>query len=291
MCACAPTCPPTGRKPGVAEQTVWPPPRTRRRPGRGEARLVSWAGPREGARRPYLARRRRRIPRPGHTAAAHRRRPHGPRSHNDNRIFGQLIPLIHRFMRCARRLPALLALAAGLGRSCARPRDPHHRAGPSGDGRTGRAGLRSSTSSPWRARETPATSASRPLSKLQYVESWKGGLQPGTHLTVLQPGGTVGDMSNKTVDVCRALSPANERWCSCTGRRTARRSWGLTQGKRRCSGIRPAAGGWCAAQIGPVRISFDCVRRATAAPASQVDARERPFEELRAQVHSLAAAK
>ena len=108
----------------------------------------------------------------------------------------------------------------------------------------------------WNARHERITTAVQ----LQIVESWKGGLQPGTQLTVLQPGGTVGDVTT-TVDGMPRFTPGERTLVFLHGPTDRATVVGLTQGKRPLRRD-PTSGRWLVrARIGPVRISFDCAPR------------------------------
>ena len=138
----------------------------------------------------------------------------------------------------------------------------------------------------WNARHERITTAVQ----LQVVDSWKGGLQPGTQLTVLQPGGTVGDVTT-TVDGMPRFTPGERTLVFLHGPTDRATVVGLTQGKRPLRRD-PTSGRWMVR--GPDRAGADFIRlrpATAAAPATPVDSRERPIEELRAQVQALAAAK
>src|SRR6185312_1837956 len=66
---------------------------------------------------------------------------------------------------------------------------------------------------------------------LTVVDGWKGGLVKGTHLTVLQPGGTVGDVTT-TVDGMPQFAPGERVLVFLHGPATRATVVGLTQGKR-----------------------------------------------------------
>src|SRR3954466_3676313 len=63
------------------------------------------------------------------------------------------------------------------------------------------------------------------------VESWKGGAAPGTHVTVIQPGGTVGDLTQTVHGMTHFV--AGERAVVFLAGRPERASVvGMAQGKR-----------------------------------------------------------
>lgn len=199
--------------------------------------------------------------------------------------------MIPRIMRCARRrLPALLALAAGLGAVApARATLIMALDLPAMVDRAERIAVVDvvSVQAAWDARHERITTTIQ----LQVVEAWKGGLQPGARLTVLQPGGTVGDVTT-TVDGMPRFAPGERTLVFLHGPPDRATVVGLTQGKRPLRRD-PTSGRWMVR--GPDRAGADFVRLRPATPAvaspAVVDARERPVEELRAQVQSLAAAK
>ncbi len=124
--------------------------------------------------------------------------------------------------------------------------------------------------------------------ELAVVDGWKGDLAPGTRLTILQPGGTVGDVTT-TVDGMPRFAPGERALVFLHGPPERATVVGLTQGKRT---LRRDArtGRWMVRA--PDRAGADFVRpRAAAGTAPIFDPRERPLEELRAQVRALAASK
>ncbi len=197
--------------------------------------------------------------------------------------------MIQWIMRCARRLPALLALAAGLGAVApARATLIMALDLPAMVERAERIAVVDvvSVQAAWNARHDRITTAVQ----LQVVEAWKGGLPPGTRLTVLQPGGTVGDITT-TVDGMPRFAPGERTLVFLHGPPDRATVVGLTQGKRPMR-REPASGRWMVR--GPDRAGADFIRPpavpSTAAPPV-VDSRERPLDDLRAQVQALAATK
>ncbi|HVT08076.1 MAG TPA: hypothetical protein VHO67_11500 [Polyangia bacterium] len=194
-------------------------------------------------------------------------------------------------MRCARRrLPALVALAAALGGAAtARATLIMALDLPAMVGRAERIAVVDvlSVQAAWDARHERITTTIQ----LQVVEGWKGGLQPGAHLTVLQPGGTVGDVTT-TVDGMPRFVPGERTLVFLHGPPERATVVGLTQGKRPLR-REATSGRWMVR--GPDRAGADFVRLRSATPAvtspAVVDSRERPLDELRAQVQALAAAK
>jgi hypothetical protein len=124
--------------------------------------------------------------------------------------------------------------------------------------------------------------------ELTVVDGWKGELAPGAHLTVLQPGGTVGDVTT-TVDGMPRFAPGERALVFLHGPPDRATVVGLTQGKRPLH--RDAGTGHWLVRA-PDRAGADFVRpRNTLAAAPIFQPREQPLEELRAQVRALAAAK
>jgi len=121
---------------------------------------------------------------------------------------------------------------------------------------------------------------------LTVVDGWKGGLEKGAHLTVLQPGGTVGDVTT-TVDGMPQFAPGERVLVFLHGPPARATVVGLTQGKRPLR--RDAASGRWMVRA-PDRAGADFVHpRASAASAPIFDRRDQPLDELRAQVQALAA--
>jgi hypothetical protein len=121
---------------------------------------------------------------------------------------------------------------------------------------------------------------------LTVVDGWKGGLAAGARLTVLQPGGTVGDVTT-TVDGMPRFEPGERALVFLHGPPGRATVVGLTQGKRPLR--RDAASGRWMVRA-PDKAGADFVRpRNTAASAPIFDRRDQPLDELRAQVQALAA--
>ncbi|HVV16226.1 MAG TPA: hypothetical protein VHH90_03410 [Polyangia bacterium] len=194
-------------------------------------------------------------------------------------------------MRCARRLPALLVLAASIGPGLVGPARATLIVAldlPAMVARAERIAVVDvvSVQAAWNARHERITTAVQ----LSVVESWKGSLEPGTRLTVLEPGGTVGDVTT-TVDGMPRFVPGERTLVFLHGPPDRATVVGLTQGKRPLRRD-PGSGRWWVR--GPDRAAADFVRLGPASPTAAppvVDSRERPLEELRAQVQALAAAK
>jgi hypothetical protein len=66
--------------------------------------------------------------------------------------------------------------------------------------------------------------------ELSVVESWKGGTQPAQHITVVQPGGTVGDLSMTVFGMSR-FTPGERTLVFLRGKPGAAGVVGMAQGK------------------------------------------------------------
>jgi hypothetical protein len=125
--------------------------------------------------------------------------------------------------------------------------------------------------------------------ELTVVDCWKGALPAGAHLTVRQPGGTVGDITT-TVDGMPRFSPGERALVFLRGPTDRASVVGLTQGKRPMHRD-PASGRWMV--TGPDRAGADFVRPRTdaAAGAPVIEARARPLDAVRADIRALAPAQ
>jgi hypothetical protein len=70
--------------------------------------------------------------------------------------------------------------------------------------------------------------------ELSVVESWKGGAKPASHITVVQPGGTVGEIS-MTVFGMSQFTPGERTLVFLRGTTGAAGVVGMSQGKRSMS--------------------------------------------------------
>lgn len=116
--------------------------------------------------------------------------------------------------------------------------------------------------------------------ELTVVDCWKGGLPAGAHLTLRQPGGTVGDITT-SVDGMPRFSPGERTVVFLRGAADRQTVVGLTQGKRPMHRD-PTSHRWMVA--GPQRAGADFVRPAADAGAPVIEARIRPLETLKAEV-------
>jgi hypothetical protein len=123
--------------------------------------------------------------------------------------------------------------------------------------------------------------------ELSVVESWKGGAKPASHITVVQPGGTVGDIS-MTVFGMSQFTPGERTLVFLRGTTGAAGVVGMAQGKRPMS--RDAGSGqWTvgtASSAGLERVQLKGVA-ATRAEAQG----PRSLDEMRGQVQQILKAQ
>jgi hypothetical protein len=115
---------------------------------------------------------------------------------------------------------------------------------------------------------------------LSVVESWKGGAAPASRMTVVQPGGTVGDITMAVFGLSRFV-PGERALLFLRGTPAKAGVVGMTQGKRpvRRDG---ATGRWIV--DGPDRAGAELVSRPGAKSAAPSDDHPRPLDDLRSQV-------
>jgi hypothetical protein len=118
------------------------------------------------------------------------------------------------------------------------------------------------------------------------VESWKGGDAPATHFTIVQPGGTVGDLTQTVHGMTRFV--AGERAVVFLSGRPERAAVvGMAQGKRI---VRRELGSGRFVVYAPDRAGAAFIRTTPASSTAPVfDVRARPLDDLRAAVRALAA--
>jgi hypothetical protein len=121
---------------------------------------------------------------------------------------------------------------------------------------------------------------------LVVVESWKGAAAPGSHLTIVQPGGTVGDLTQTVHGMTRFV--AGERAVVFLAGRVEHASVvGLAQGKRVVR--RDATSGKFVVHA-PDKAGATFLRTTPASASAPIfDLNARPLDDLRADVRSLAA--
>jgi hypothetical protein len=118
---------------------------------------------------------------------------------------------------------------------------------------------------------------------LQVVESWKGGSAPASHITVLQPGGTVGDITMKVFGLAE-FTPGERSLMFLRGSKAAAGVVGMTQGKRALARD-TATGRW---MVGlPSRSGVSFVAPAAGQRQPQVETAPRSLDEVRQQVGAL----
>lgn len=121
---------------------------------------------------------------------------------------------------------------------------------------------------------------------LMVVESWKGGDAPASHLTVVQPGGTVGDLTQTVHGITRFV-PGERAVVFLSGRAERASVVGMAQGKRLVR--RDAASGKLFVHA-PDKAGATFIRTtpaSTTAPVFEMHAR--PLDDLRADVRNLVA--
>ena len=120
---------------------------------------------------------------------------------------------------------------------------------------------------------------------LTVVESWKGTAAPATRVSVVQPGGTVGDIV-QTVHGMTRFSPGERAVVFLQGATERAHVVGMAQGKR---AVRRDATSGRFLVYAPDRAGAMFVRTTPASGTSPVfDMRARPLEDLRTDVRALA---
>jgi hypothetical protein len=120
---------------------------------------------------------------------------------------------------------------------------------------------------------------------LSVVESWKGAAAPATRLTVVQPGGAVGDIV-QTVHGMTRFSPGERAVVFLQGAAERAHVVGMAQGKRL---VRRDTTSGRFLVYAPDRAGAMFVRTSPASGTSPVfDMRARPLEDLRTDVRALA---
>jgi hypothetical protein len=116
---------------------------------------------------------------------------------------------------------------------------------------------------------------------LTVVETWKGSTAPATHVRVVQPGGTVGDITMKVFGLSQ-FTPGERALVFLRGAPGAASVVGLAQGKRPLRRD-VTTRRWMV--NAPDRSGMALVRPTPAAPV--LDARLRPLDDLRVEVLGL----
>jgi hypothetical protein len=122
---------------------------------------------------------------------------------------------------------------------------------------------------------------------LSVVEAWKGPMTPASHVKVVQPGGTVGDIQ-MTVFGMTPFTPGERALVFLRGTPAAASVVGMSQGKRlvRRDG---ATGRWMVAAPDRAGASFVRAPGASAATPPVFDAKVRTLDELHAEIRGLMA--
>lgn len=116
------------------------------------------------------------------------------------------------------------------------------------------------------------------------VESWKGADAPASHITIVQPGGTVGDLT-QTVHGMSRFVPGERAVVFLTGNAARASVVGMAQGKRLVR--RDAASGRMLVHV-PDKSGATFLRTTPASGSAPVfDLRARPLDDLRADVRTL----
>ena len=120
---------------------------------------------------------------------------------------------------------------------------------------------------------------------LVVVESWKGGAAVGSHFTVVQPGGTVGDLTQVVHGMTRFV-PGERAVVFLSGRSDHAHVVGMAQGKRLVR--RDSASGRFIVHA-PDKAGATFIRTTPASGTAPVfETRARPLDELRVDVRNLA---
>jgi len=121
---------------------------------------------------------------------------------------------------------------------------------------------------------------------LAVVDSWKGTAAPATHLFVVQPGGTVDDITMTIAGMTR-FEPGERALVFLRGRPEKASVVGMAQGKRALHRERGTQRWMVSA---PDKAGADFVRATPAASAAPVfETRDRPLADLRAEIRTLTA--
>jgi hypothetical protein len=121
---------------------------------------------------------------------------------------------------------------------------------------------------------------------LVVVESWKGGAASASHMTVVQPGGTVGDLT-QTIHGMTRFVPGERAVVFLSGRADRANVVGMAQGKRLVHRD-GATGRFLVHAPDKAGATFIRSRQATT-PSPVFEQQARPLEDLRADVRALAA--
>ena len=121
---------------------------------------------------------------------------------------------------------------------------------------------------------------------LAVVETWKGPAAPASHFTLVQPGGTVGDVQTVVFGMAR-FSPGERALVFLRGRPDRAGVVGMAQGKRGI--VREASTGRAMVQVADKAGAVFVRNPQGGASAPVFETRARPIEDLRAEIQALAA--
>jgi hypothetical protein len=123
--------------------------------------------------------------------------------------------------------------------------------------------------------------------ELSVVESWKGSAQPASHITVVQPGGTVGDVAMVVFGLSQ-FTPGERTLVFLRGKTTSAGVVGMSQGKRPMR--RDAATGrWTVGISDHAGLERVPAKRTASAP-TEAEA-PRTLDEMRGQVQQILKAQ
>src|SRR6266700_3066844 len=130
---------------------------------------------------------------------------------------------------------------------------------------------------------------------LSVVESWKGGAQPASHITVVQPGGTVGDIAMVVFGLSQFV-PGERALFFLRGQATGAAVVGMAQGKRQMHREIPT-GKWIidrADYSGLGRVPLKTPASGvtvTASPAIDDGAAPQPLDDMRERIRTILKVK
>jgi hypothetical protein len=125
---------------------------------------------------------------------------------------------------------------------------------------------------------------------LSVVEAWKGSLAPATHVKVVQPGGTVGDMQMVVFGMTR-FAQGERALVFLRGGPEAAMVVGMAQGKRPMI-VEKATGRWMVQAPDRAGASFIRPGSKASTPITSVpvlDMRVRPLDDVRTEIRDLVA--
>lgn len=123
---------------------------------------------------------------------------------------------------------------------------------------------------------------------LSVVESWKGGTQPASHITVVQPGGTVGDIA-MTVFGMSHFTPGERTLVFLRGTTAAAGVVGMAQGKRPMTHD-AASGKWTVGLSNSAGLERVAPKGSKPSPSAAIEV-PRSLDEMRGQVQQILRAQ